>query len=190
MTVDEFAAILRATMPDSGTRADAFAPALFNHMPAFAIIGPKRIAAFLGTIAEESGEFKWTRELWGPTEAQLRYEPPSEKAAELGNIEPGDGFRFRGRGLIQITGRANYAEASKALGIDFVGNSTLMQLPDDAVLTACWWWQAHGCNELADVPDFEAVTRRVNGGLTHYDRRKAYYDRALAALQEKSDAHD
>ena len=189
MTPNDFAAVLRATMPNSGTRADAFAPALLEHMPAFAITGQKRVAAFLGTIAEESGEFRWTREIWGPTPAQLRYEPPGEKADDLGNTQPGDGFRYRGRGLIQITGRANYRAASSAIGTDFLGEPQLMEQPDGAVLTACWFWQAHGCNELADIPDFKAVTRRVNGGLTHYDRRKAYYDRALAALGG-SDATD
>ena len=184
MTPNEFATVLCATMPDSGTRADAYAPILLEHMQTFAITGTKRITAFLATIAEESGELRWTRELWGPTEAQLRYEPPGEKADELGNTQPGDGFRFRGRGLIQITGRGGYQAASDALGVDFVGDPTLMQAPDGAALTACWWWQAHGCNELADIPDFKAVTRRVNGGLTHFDRRKAYYDRAIAALGE------
>lgn len=172
------------------SRCALYAPYFEVFAPIYEITTPHRIAAFLGTIAEESGALMYTRELWGPTPAQERYEPPHEKAAELGNTEPGDGYRFRGRGLIQITGRANYQTASDALGHDFVSSPDSVRSPDNAMQTACWWWKTHGCNELADVPDFEAVTRRVNGGLTHYDRRKAYYDRALAALQEKTDAHD
>lgn len=171
---------LLAIMPTAGARVGLFVPYLNEYMPAFGIVGRLRVAAFLATIAEESGELLYTRELWGPTAQQQGY----EGRADLGNTEPGDGSRYRGRGLIQVTGRAGYQAASDALGVDYVGSPVLMQTPAEATRTACWWWQAHQCNELADIPDFEKVTRRVNGGLTHFDRRKAYYARALAALQE------
>lgn len=165
-------------MPTAQERVAAFYPFLMEFMPEYQITTKLREAAFLATIAEESGEFRYTREIWGPTDVQLRY----EGRADLGNTEPGDGELFRGRGLISLTGRANYQKASAALGIDYVADPSQMQTPKESVRTACWWWNAHGCNELADIPDFKAVTRRVNGGLTHYDRRKAYYERALAVL--------
>ena len=176
---------LAAIMPSAmSVRVGTYLLWLNEYMPQYDITTRLRQAAFLATIAEESGQLLYTRELWGPTPAQEQYEPPSPKAAELGNTEPGDGRRFKGRGLIQITGRANYQAAQDALGQPYVDEPILMQAPAEATRTACWWWATHGCNELADIPDFEAVTRRVNGGLTHYDRRKAYYEHALAALQE------
>lgn len=100
----------------------------------------------------------------------------------MGNTEKGDGFRFRGRGLIQITGRAGYAHASKVLGHNYVADPALLAEPEHAALSACWWWQAHGCNELADERGMEAVTRRVNGGLNGYEDRLRYYRRALEVL--------
>ena len=176
------AALLRVVMPNAGARADTFATWLGTYMPEFEIVGRLREAAFLATIAEESGELLYTRELWGPTAAQEGY----EGRTDLGNTQAGDGFRYRGRGLIQITGRSNYQAAQDALGQPYVDDPDLLHAPAEASRSACWWWQAHGCNELADIPDFKAVTRRVNGGLTHFDRREAYYNRALAALQPEA----
>jgi putative chitinase len=176
MTNDQLIAI----MPTASVRfrADSFLLWLNQFMPQFDIVGKLREAAFLATVAEESGELRYTRELWGPTEQQQGY----EGRADLGNTEPGDGPKFRGRGLIQITGRSNYQAAQDALGVKYVDQPELMQSSTEATRTACWWWQAHGCNELADIPDFKAVTRRVNGGLTHFDRRLAYYNSAMGAI--------
>lgn len=169
---------LSKIMPDAGERCATFWPFLAKYMPLYGIEGKLRETAFLATIAEESGELQYTREIWGPTPAQKTY----EGRIDLGNTEPGDGRRFKGRGLISITGRDNYRKASQALGIDYVTNPEAMQYPEEATRTACWWWQAHGLNDLADLPDFRAVTRRVNGGLTHIDRREAFYERALEVL--------
>jgi len=174
MTLDQLIAI----MPRAQFRAYSFWPELGEHMREFGIEGKLREAAFLATIAVESGELQYTKELWGPTPQQERY----EGRADLGNTEPGDGSRFRGRGLIQLTGRANYQKASEALGIDYVTEPTLMQVAAEASRVSCWWWSAHGCNELADSGDFKAVTRRVNGGLTAYEKRLAYYEKALQIL--------
>ena len=174
MTRDQLLAI----MPNAKARANTFVTWLNTYMPQYGIVGRLRQAAFLATIAEESGELRYTRELGGED-----YFAKYEGRADLGNTEPGDGYRYKGRGLIQITGRANYQAAQDALGVDYVAEPDLMQSPAEATRTACWWWDEHGCNVLADVPDFPAVTRRVNGGLTHFDRRQAYYDAAMAALQ-------
>lgn len=144
----------------------------------FGIVGPVRIAAFLAQVGHESGGFVYTRELWGPTAAQARY----EGRADLGNTQPGDGFRFRGRGLIQITGRDNYQRAAAGLGVDVVADPQLLEGRALAARSAAWWWKTHGCNQLADAGDFVALTKRINGGTNGLADRQARWDRAKKAI--------
>ncbi|WJJ95087.1 glycoside hydrolase family 19 protein [Neopusillimonas aromaticivorans] len=144
----------------------------------YGITGQVRVAAFLAQVGHESGGFRHTREIWGPTPAQQRY----EGRADLGNTEPGDGSRFRGRGLIQITGRYGYQKASKALGIDLIAVPEQLELKPMAARSAAWWWATHGCNEIADAGDFERLTRRINGALNGYPDRIARWAKAKAAL--------
>lgn len=155
-----------------------FYPFLDTGMRQFEIEGRLREAAFIATIAHESGELQYTAEIWGPSHAQEGY----EGRADLGNNVAGDGKRFRGRGLIEITGRANYQEISDALLIDYVSEPERMELPPDAALSACWWWDKHGLNDIADRSDFERVTRVVNGGMNGWESRYDYYKQALAVL--------
>ena len=144
----------------------------------YTIVSPQRAAMFLATIGHESGGFVHVREIWGPTPAQLRY----EGRADLGNAQPGDGFRYRGRGLIQITGRDNYAQVSKGLGVDFLGHPQLLEDPTHAARASAWWWAENGLNELADTGDFRAVTRRVNGGYNGMADRQRRYEIAINVL--------
>jgi len=154
----------------------------------FDISSAGRQAAWLAQTGHESLGFTLTRELWGPTPAQMRYErdfsaawPPraktdrNRKPFELGNSEAGDGKRFRGRGLIQITGRANYRECGAALGIDLEDKPVLLQGDALAARSAGWFWFAKGCNQLADAGDQRALTRRINGGLNGLDDRMRRY---------------
>jgi len=120
----------------------------------------------------------YTRELWGPTAAQVRY----EGRADLGNVFPGDGFRFRGRGLIQITGRYNYEMVREALGVDVILYPERLEEKPLAARASAWWWQANGCNELVDAGDFVALTRRINGGTNGLSDRQARFARAQIAL--------
>lgn len=142
----------------------------FNaHCDTYGINTYTRLAAFLAQIGHESGSLAHVREIWGPTDQQQRYEPPSNLAARLGNDTPGDGFRFRGRGLIQITGRSNYEQVGAGLGVDLVRQPELLEQPEFAVKSACWWWQSRGLNQVADANTygtFEQITRTINGGLT------------------------
>jgi putative chitinase len=144
----------------------------------FAIDTPLRQAAFLAQIAHESGELRYVQEIWGPTPTQLRY----EGRRGLGNVYPGDGYRFMGRGLIQITGRANYEACGEALDLDLLGSPELLEEPLHAARSAGWYWDWRGINIPADVGDFERVTRLVNGGLNGFSDRIRYYERALEEL--------
>jgi putative chitinase len=165
-------------MPRHPLLVARFHPFLVSGMGYYGITTRLRQAAFLATIAHESGELMYTAEIWGPTPTQEGY----EGRADLGNDIFGDGKRFKGRGLIQITGRDNYRELSDAMGTDYIAEPERLEQPEDAALSACWWWKQHGCNELADRPDFRAVTRRVNGGLNGLESRLNYYNRALSVL--------
>lgn len=136
------------------------------------IVAGRRPLMFLAQVAHESGGFRYLTEIWGPTPAQARY----EGRADLGNTEPGDGSLFRGRGLLQVTGRANYAEQARHFGISFPrGIISWLLTPEGACRSAAWYWESHGCNELADADDFVGVTKRINGGLNGYaDRLRIY----------------
>ena len=174
MTPNDLAACTGARID----RATTFQPIIDMAAPDFEINTPARLAAFLAQVGHESGGLHWLVEIWGPTDAQARY----EGRADLGNNTPGDGYKFRGRGLIQITGRSNYMAASLALATDFVINPELLGEPDMAVRSAMWFWQSHGLNEMADAGDFERITRRINGGLNGQPERVALWEAAKAVL--------
>ncbi|MBQ1766301.1 MAG: glycoside hydrolase family 19 protein [Aquincola sp.] len=131
----------------------------------FEINTPARQAAFLAQVAHESGRLVYVRELWGPTAAQQRY----EGRADLGNVQPGDGFRYRGRGLIQTTGRANYAATRDGLrrvapgAPDFEAEPEALELPRWAAMSAAWFWSSRSLNALADAGDFFKISARING---------------------------
>lgn len=159
-------------------KAREFAPHLNTAMREFEITTPQRQAAFLAQVLYESGLFKWMVELWGPSIAQQHYEGRDD----LGNTVIGDGLRYRGRGLLQITGRANYAATGKALGFDLIANPEKLAEPELASRSAAWWWNNHGCNEFADREQFVLLTRRINGGVNGLEDRQRLYEAAKAVL--------
>lgn len=159
-------------------RAQTFLPYLEDAMHEFEINTSARQAAFLAQVGHESGGLHWLCELWGPTDAQRRY----ELRYDLGNIAPGDGYKFRGRGLLQTTGRTNYRATGVALGVDLETHPELLGEPGLACRSAGWFWKAHGLNELADAGEFERITRKVNGGLNGYAERLGLYEAAKAVL--------
>lgn len=163
-------------------KCEAYFPFLREALAEFEINTPLREAAFLAQVAHESGEFKWMEEIWGPSEAQKRYEPPAAKARELGNTERGDGKRFKGRGPIQITGRANYKKYGEMLGVDLVNDPESAATASVGFRIAGAYWKSHGLNELADRQEFKQITKSINGGLTGYPERLAYYTRAKQVL--------
>ncbi len=124
-------------------------------------------------------------EIWGPTPAQRRYEPVSTLAATLGNTEAGDGRRFKGRGPIQITGRANYRRFGDLLGTDLISDPARAARPELAFRIAGLFWSKKGLNELADraTPEaFREITRRINGGFNGLEDRQKFYAVARRVL--------
>ena len=158
--------------------AEKYFPYLCAAMREFDINTPLQQAAFLAQIAHESSEFLYFREIWGPTKEQMKY----EGRADLGNTYPGDGERFKGRGPIQITGRANYKRYGDLLGLPLVDDPNRASDPDVAFRIAGAFWKTHGLNELADEGLFKTITHKVNGGYNGLEQRVAYYGRAKKVL--------
>jgi putative chitinase len=156
-------------------RAAAYLPVINAALKEFDINTPRRRAAFLAQIAHESGELRFMEEKASGEDYEGR--------RDLGNTEPGDGKRYKGRGPIQLTGRANYRKAGAALGLDLEKEPDLVATrPDVAFRVAGWFWKSHGLNELADKGDFLAITRRINGGTKGLESREKYHEKARAAL--------
>lgn len=134
---------------------------------------------FLAQLGHESGSLQFDHELWGPTSWQEKY----EGSGTLGNTEPGDGFKFRGRGPIQITGRANYTACARALNLPLADHPELLTDRNNGARAAAWFWDSRGLNDIADTGDVEAVTRLVNGpGMLGLEDRRTRYTRALDIL--------
>lgn len=168
---------LQAIMQCNASRAELFAPHIHRACQLFEINTPARMAAFLAQIGHESGRLVYTREIWGPTPAQQKY----EGRKDLGNTQAGDGKRYLGRGLIQTTGRANYRATHDGLsdaleGVpDFEQTPTALELPEWAALSAAWYWHSRGLNALADTGAFDAITRKINGGNNGAADRRALW---------------
>jgi len=178
---------------------------LLQCLPDYDINTPMRIAAFLAQCAHESGDFKIIKEnlnyraetlmkIWPsrfPTiDIANEYAHNQEKIANkvysgrMGNgpEETGDGFKFCGRGLIQITGRSNYQAFADSIGIDVNDASAYLSTFEGAVQSACWFWEANNLNALADAGDITLLTKKINGGTIGLDDRTKRYQRALEIL--------
>lgn len=166
---------------------DIYVPLLNQYMDKYQINTKARIAPFLANVAHESAQFNRTEEI-ASGEAY-------EGRVNLGNTQPGDGKRFKGRGLIQTTGRSNYKAVSDALKIDFVVNPWLLEKPAPATESACWFWaKAKGLNTIADYPDtwihpgahkyskFQYIVLLINGGQNGFAERLDFLHRANEIL--------
>jgi predicted chitinase len=176
-------------------RAKQLSGPLNDAMRGARINTPARQAAFLAQVAVESRGLSHFEEQWdGGTNFNLGVkdrEPYTARSKEdyfnywygnrpdLGNSQRGDGFRYRGRGPLQLTGRDNYTRASRDLGIDLVRNPDLAADPRIGMQVAGWYWRTRGLNELADRGDFRELTRRINKDLRKYSERQAVYRQAL-----------
>lgn len=196
---------LSAALKLKGAMADRWVEHLQQAADRFEINTVNRMAAFLATVGHESADFRHLEESLNYTPGRLlqvwpkrfktmdlatAYAHNPEKLAnfvygdrkDLGNTEPGDGWKFRGRGLIQLTGRSNYERVGKELGVNLVGKPELLETPKYAALSAGMFWKKNGLNELADEGDIETISIIVNGGDHGLEDRLARFERAKEAL--------
>ena len=167
--------------------AESVIGSLEKYGDTFGLLVPHRLAQFLPQILHESGNFRYDKEVWGPTPAQTRY----DTRADLGNTPAadGDGFLFRGRAGIQITGKANYAafrdwcrKNISTSAPDFASDpDKVLENPWEG-LAPIWYWAVHDLNRYADKNDIEMITRRINGGLNGLDDRLALYTGVALAM--------
>jgi len=169
---EKLAVVMPQAMP---RRIDLYFEPLVVGMKRHKITSSLRIAHFIAQLAHESAAFRYTEELADGNAYEGR--------ADLGNTHAGDGPRYKGRGLIQLTGRANYAAYSKAAGVDYVAKPQLIASdPFAAVDVACWFWATRGLNAFADQDDVRTITKRINGGFNGIDDRIDYLNRGKAVL--------
>lgn len=199
-------------LPGARQVAATFVPALNLAMAEYAITSPSRAAAFLAQVGHESAQLTRMVEnlnysaqglasTWPSRFAVDRAQSPPRPNAKalslarqpeaianevyggrLGNTAPGDGWRYRGRGLIQLTGKSNYQEYGAATGMALADKPDLLIEPGAAAMAAGWFWGRHSLNSMADTGNLEGITRKINGGLTGYADRAAIYHRALRVL--------
>lgn len=181
---------LKSIFPNADKKKLADCLAAINlHFPKFNIDTPARIAAWLGQVAVESGELKYMKELpskYNKKDPKDKNEPIGslyEGRKNLGNTQSGDGAKYIGRGYLQLTGRANYAEYGKKLGLDLVNKPELAEGADAAVQIACQYFKDRGLLELADKWDLDTITLKVNGrAKLHLKERCEYSEKALKVL--------
>lgn len=197
-------------LPNAGQRAGVFVPALNRAMIRFSITSNVRMAAFLAQTGHESTQLTalvenlnysaqglaatWPSRYRGADGQpnalanQIARNPPlianTTYAGRNGNgpASSGDGWLYRGRGLLQVTGRANYRAAGAGIGQPLEDQPELLEQADFAAMSAAWWWSANGLNDLADAGRFEDITRRINGGLNGQADRLALWSKAKAVL--------
>lgn len=156
-------------------RAEELALSAAVHFPAYGVmVNGNRLAHFIAQLAHESGGFRYMEEIASGAAYEGR--------ANLGNTQPGDGKRYKGRGPIQLTGRANYRTYGRALGIDFERHPEIVATPSIGLIVALRYWESNGLNALADADDVLTITRRINGGVTGLADRRAKLAQMKALL--------
>ena len=163
-------------------RCEIFAPLLAQIMPIWGINTPQRQAMFIAQVMHESGEFRYLEELGG--DAYLAKYDTGPLAKRLGNTPEadGDGQLYKGRGLIQITGKDNYQKCGHALQLLLLKKPELLEDPRHAVASACWFWFSKNLNKHADLNAITACTKAINGGTNGLNDRIEYWKRAKLAL--------
>ena len=189
-------------LPNAGQVAGVFVPVLNTAMSRYQIVGLKRVASFIAQVGHESGQLTHLVENLNYSADALRKTWPSRFDAclasavarkpeqianiaygnRMGNTAPGDGWKYRGRGLIQITGQNNYRACGEALGLDLIAQAELLEKSQHDCMSAAWFWATNGLSTLADAGEFDAITQRINGAQTGAADRQALHARALKVL--------
>ena len=186
---------------------DFYLDALNSQLSASGIITLLRAAHFIAQVAHESGSFKYKTENLNYSDKALRavfgkyfksdeeakkYARKPEEIANVvyanrmgnGDTSSGDGWKYRGRGLIQLTGCENYTKCGEHIGKDLIESPDLLTTdPEAAVAAACWYWQSRDLNKLADLDDVNRITKKINGGFHGLEDRKKYLSRAKLAFE-------
>lgn len=170
MTPDDLILI----MPNAAGRAIVFCESLVSAMDEFGIDTAQRKAAFLAQVAHESGSLRYVKELADGSAYEGR--------ADLGNSSPGDGVKYKGRGLLQITGKSNYRACGVGISLDLLASPELLEQPENACRSAAWFWDSRGLNQYADTDRFGSLTKRINGGFNGIDERIKHWLRARKVL--------
>jgi len=166
---------LREMLPYAlNAKIDIYLDPLNNAMGEFEINTPLRIAAFIAQLAHESGSLRYSQEI--ATGAAY------EGRKDLGNIQRGDGVRYKGRGLFQLTGRHNFTLYGRLLGLDLVTNPTYASEPNNSARIAGLYWSRNNLNHLADRGEFRQITKRINGGYNGEADRNKHYALAKGVL--------
>jgi len=202
-----------AAMIPGNTQVDAWYAALCDILPKYGITTPRRVAHFMSQCAHESNNFRSLEENLnysadalarvfpryfgtGKRDAAAYARNPEKianyvymdefRTAKMGNINPGDGWRFRGRGLKQLTGRDNYTRFGKSVGMTAEQAAEYVATEKGAIESACWFWDTNRLNTIADTDDVVLMTRRINGGNIGLEDRQQRYNRALPLLEGKT----
>ena len=168
---------LQAIMICSESKAEEFCEPLNNAMDKYSINTLLRESAFLAQVGHESGRLVYVQEIATGKEYEGR--------KDLGNTKAGDGVKFKGRGLIQITGRTNYKQCGTDLKLDLLTHPELLETTENACLSAAWFWDKHHLNPLADQQLLSSITKVINGGLNGQLDRQLLYNKAKSILSDK-----
>ena len=200
---------LKRIIPTNNNPEDWY-EALVEIMPKYEINSKRRVAHFLSQCAHESADFRRLEENLNYSAKSLRAvfgryfgNPPKRDADEyhrqpemianyvymdefrrykMGNVNPGDGWLFRGRGLKQLTGRDNYTKFGESIGLTAEEAARYVATPSGAVESACWFWDTNNLNSIADTDDVVKMTKRINGGNIGLEDRKRRYAQAMEVL--------
>lgn len=151
-----------------------YLPYFNQYLKEYGISTNIRLWSYFAQIGHESGQLNYPEEIASGKSYESR--------KDLGNTETGDGIKFKGRGLIQITGRSNYQSISNSFGVDFIKEPELLSTPEWAVKSSLWFWKIKNLNDIADTEDFERLTRRINGGINGLADRKEIFERCKKYL--------
>jgi len=197
--------LLKQCLPESSDESvQLYAHAIESACEEFEINTPQRLAAFLAQICHESGNLKSVREnlnyssdglqavfpkYFNVADAKKYHRNPENIANRVyanrmgnGSEESGDGWKYCGRGLIQLTGKTNYDLCGAELGFDLINDPSYLQTPEGAARSAAWFWKKNRLNELADTGDMKSITKRINGGYIGLENRINHYEHAKVVL--------